>query len=126
MIEAAKLSSRAMNCRPERSEGSWFLPAPPAALLLALPLVALDDSVLDIHDAVSILGNVMLVCDQHDGISLAVQPVKKCHDLVSGCRVQVARRFVRQNDGRPIHQRASDGDALPLAAGKLIRFVRHP
>jgi len=45
-------------------------------ILFILPLVALDYSILDVDDTVSVLGDVMLVGDQHDRISFTVQTVK--------------------------------------------------
>ena len=43
-----------------------------------------------------------------------------------GPRVEIAGRLVGQKDARPVGQRAGDGDALLLAAGKLRRAVRQP
>src|SRR5271163_401159 len=73
---------------------------------LFLALVALDYPVLDVDHAVSILGDVMLVSDQHDGVSLAVQAVEQGHDFRSGCRIEVAGGLIRENNGRPIDQSA--------------------
>jgi hypothetical protein len=39
------------------------------------------------------------------------------HDLCP-LRIERGRRFVCENDARPIRERARNGDTLPLAAGK--------
>jgi hypothetical protein len=44
-----------------------------------------------------------------------MQAVEQGHDLGAGLRVEVAGRFIGQDDGRIIDQGAGDGDALPLA-----------
>ena len=45
-------------------------------------------------------------------------------DLLTGSRVEVAGRFVGQQDRRVDRQRARDGDALALAAGELVGQMR--
>ncbi len=47
------------------------------------------------------------------------------HDLVAGGRVEVAGGLVGQQDGGVVDQRAGDGHALALAAGKLVGLVVH-
>ena len=37
------------------------------------------------------------------------------HDVIAVVRVQIPRRFVAQEDGRPRHQSTTDRDALSLA-----------
>ena len=37
--------------------------------------------------------------------------------------IQISGRLVRQNNSRIVDQRAGDGDALLLTAGKFVRFV---
>ena len=46
--------------------------------------------------------------------------------LRAGRLVEIAGRLVGDQDGRLGHERAGDGDALLLAAGKLRRIVRQP
>jgi len=58
-------------------------------------------------------------------IFVLVKPLEQRHDFVAGGGVQVAGGFVGQQDGRVIDQRASDRDALPLAAGELVGFMEH-
>src|SRR3954453_22311375 len=49
---------------------------------------------------------------------------QQAEHLLGGVRVQVAGRLVGEQHGRPVHERAGDGDALLLAAGELGRPVR--
>jgi hypothetical protein len=48
------------------------------------------------------------------------------HDLDPGLAVQVARRFISQQDGGLIDQRPRQCDALLLAARKFCRFMAQP
>ena len=88
-------------------------------------LVLFDLAVADVDDAVSVHGDIVLVRDQYDGVALLVQALEQRHDFVAGRGIEVAGRLVRQQDRRIVHQRAGDGDALPLTAGKLVRLVMH-
>ena len=59
--------------------------------------------------------------DQRDARS--VEFFEQAHDFFTGGAVEVAGRFVGE-DHRRLHDRgAGDGDALALAAGKLVRAV---
>ena len=73
----------------------------------------------------SVLGNVIFVRDQNDGVSLTVQIGEQGHDFLAGARVEVSRRLVGQDDRRRIHQGARNGNALALPTGKLIGLVVH-
>ena len=57
---------------------------------------------------------------------LDVQAAKELQDLLARARVEVPRRLVRQQHRGVVDQRAGDGHALLLAAGKLRRRVVHP
>src|SRR5450631_1153245 len=87
-------------------------------MLSSLPrpfaLIAGDHAVLDVNHAMRVLRDVAFVGDQDDRVSLGLQAIKQRHDLNTGLRVQVARRFVGQDDRRLVHQRSSDRNTLPL------------
>ena len=67
-------------------------------LTAGFPFVSRDQAVLEVDDAVSVLGDVVLVGDEHDGVSLGSQAVKHRHDFGAGLRVEVAGGFVGEND----------------------------
>src|SRR6266852_2748817 len=75
---------------------------PANLLFLRIDLVAADDAVLDIDDAVSIAGDVMFVSHQDDGVSLGVELIEQTHDLFAGLRIQVPGGLVGEVDGRVI------------------------
>ena len=50
---------------------------------------------------------------------------QQLHDLLARFGVQVAGRLVGHDDGRVVDQRAGDGHALLLPAGKLVGAVVH-
>ncbi len=58
-------------------------------------------------------------------LPLAWSVVEQRHDLDAGLGVEVAGRFVGQDDGGPVDQGAGDGDALALTAGELVGLVVH-
>src|ERR1019366_6331351 len=81
-------------------------------------LIAEDLAVANVDDAMRVLGDIVLVGDQDDGVALIVQTIEQRHNFHAGLRVQVAGGLVRQNDGRTVDQGASNGHALPLSAGQ--------
>src|ERR1700748_2947423 len=84
-------------------------------------LVLPDQSIAHDHIALRISGDVLLVCDHDDGDAALVELLKNCHDLDTRSAVEIAGRFIRQQDFRIIDQRAGNRDALLLTAGKLTR-----
>src|SRR5262245_4752733 len=92
-----------------------------AAALIAPVLQHL--AVLQAHDALAVRCHVRLVRNDDDGLSVVVQLVEQREDLDAGLRVEVARRLVSEKDRRVRDERARDRNALPLAAGQLIRQV---
>jgi len=66
---------------------------------LLLYLILGDHAVFDVDDAVGVLGDVVLMGDENDGIALRMQAIEQGHDLVTGLRVEIARRFVGKDDG---------------------------
>ena len=75
-----------------------------------------------VHDdvALGVASNIEFVSDHDDRHPLVVQILEHAHDLDAGPAVQVAGRFVGQQKFWLIDQSARDGDALLLAAGKLV------
>jgi hypothetical protein len=55
-----------------------------------------------------------------------VQIAHQLHHPGAGDGVQRPGRFVREQQRRIARHRPGDGDALPLTAGQLMRFVVHP
>ena len=96
-------------------------PAPRPCLL-----VAGDQPVANADDAPRVFGDVLLVRHHDDGVALPREFREERQDFRAGLGVEVAGRLVGQQDGRPVHQRAGDGDALALAAGQLVGPVMDP
>ena len=88
----------------------------------------LDDlAVGEEEDAVGRGGRTRLVRDHDERLAVVLhRRAQQLEDLAAGLRVEVAGRLVREDDGRPAHERAGDRDALLLAAGELGRAVRAP
>ena len=70
-------------------------------------------------------GDVVLVRNDDDRVAFGVETFEEIHDLHAGVRVERSGRFVSQQNRRMINERAGDRDALALAAGELVGFVRH-
>ena len=69
------------------------------------------------------MGDVQFVGDHDDGHALVVELLEHAHDLDAGAAVEIAGRLVGEQQGGLVGERAGDGDALLLAAGKLVRLV---
>ena len=68
-------------------------------------------------------GDVFLVRDDDDGVAFPRKLLEQRHDFRAGLGIEIAGRLVGQQDGRLVDQRAGDGDALALAAGKFVGLV---
>src|SRR5439155_23731662 len=77
--------------------------------------IAFDLAVAQANGATGVARNILVVRHQDDGFALRVQVVEDPEDFEAGGRIEVAGRFVRQDDQRVIHQRSRDGDPLLLA-----------
>ena len=64
-----------------------------------------------------------VVRDDDERDAARVQYLQQPYDLVAGGAIEVAGRLVGEDQRRLHHGGARDRDALPLAAGKLIRPV---
>ena len=64
--------------------------------------------------------------DQNGRVQPLVQIVNQPQNFRAGVRVEIAGRLVGQQHRRIERQRARDGHALPLAAGKLVGQMLHP
>ena len=67
--------------------------------------------------------HVQFVGDHDDGDALVVEFLEHAHDFDARLAVEVAGRLVGQQQRRLVDQRAGDGDALLLAAGKLVGMM---
>src|SRR5260221_5790029 len=68
--------------------------------------------------------NVFFMSYKNYRIPSPVELFKERHNFIAGFRIQVSRRLVGKKDRRFIHERTRHSDALPLAAGQLVRFMR--
>src|SRR5690606_21057216 len=76
------------------------------------------------HEASPVGGHVVRVSDHDDGYAIrSGQPHAQRHDLAPAGTVLAYRGLVGKYDLRIAGERAGDGDALLLAAGKLRRVV---
>ena len=87
----------------------------------------LDQAVAEMDDGAGIGGHVGLVGDHQDGdAEVAVEVGQQVHDLERGLAVEIAGRLVGEQHVGVGDDRAGDGDALLLAAGKLGRRMVPP
>src|SRR5687768_11410165 len=92
---------------------------------LAAAHVARDDAVAQRDHTVRVLGDVVLVRHDDDGLTVVMQFLEDAHDVLARGRVEVARGLVGEDDRGLVDERARDRDALPLSARQLGRGVRH-
>src|SRR5919202_4298159 len=92
--------------------------------------VAVDAAVLVPHEApvlhldhplAHLVDDLVVVRGHDDGRARAVDPVEQAHDPDAGGGVQVPGGLVGEQDRRAVDEGASDGDALLLTAGQLVR-----
>ena len=82
-----------------------------------------DESVLQSDDASRILLRELRIVRHHDDKPVFRDLLQQFHNLHRGLGVQSARRLIRQENIRVVHQGAGNGNTLHLAAGHLIRFL---
>ena len=108
--------------KPSRSSVKKFM----ASRRVIYRLIAGDQPVADAQDPPGVAGDILLVRDDDDRVALRARaPRTERHDFRAGLGVEIAGRFVGQQDGGFVHQRPRHGDALALAAGKFVGFVMH-
>ena len=73
------------------------------------------------NGAIGVLRKTRVVRDHADRRAARVQFLQQIHDGFAVARIEVAGRFVGQEDGRFAGERARDRDALLLTAGELAR-----
>lgn len=72
-------------------------------------------------------GHLFVMCDHDDRSALRfIQLQKNIHDLTAHGAVQVAGRFVSQDDLRPAYNGPGNGHPLLLSSGKLGREMSYP
>lgn len=71
-------------------------------------------------------GHLGIVGDHDNGVALGMEVLKKLSDdlLIGG--VEIARRFVREEDGWVVDECAGDTDSLLLATGELAGEMLSP
>ena len=82
-----------------------------------------DSSVNEADRPVGVSGGAGVVRSDDDGDALSGHCVEQPEDVVAGVGVEAAGRFVGDDEGRPIHQCPSYGDALLLAAAQVSWVV---
>src|ERR1041385_8168820 len=71
------------------------------------------------------LRDIVLVRDQNNRVPLRLQTVEKGRDFITSLGVQVAGRFVGENDRWTVYQCSGNGHTLPLSTGEFIWLVHH-
>ena len=69
------------------------------------------------------LRQLLVMGHQHDRLAPAIEVLEQRQRVLAISSVERAGRFVGQQDGRSVHDRAGDRDALPLAAAERGREV---
>ena len=87
------------------------------------PGVGNDRTVLDFDDPAGKARDVVVVGHDDDGVPPPVQLGEDVHDVLAAFGVERAGGFVGKDDAAAVHERPGDGNALLLAAGKLVGLV---
>ena len=81
--------------------------------------IADDQTVLDLDNALGVARDLAVMGDQHDGVAAPMQLCQQRHHLGAAFTVERSGRLVGEDHAAAVHQRAGDGHALLLSAGKL-------
>ena len=83
-----------------------------------------EPALVQVQHVARVIGRFRIVRHHDDGLAVfAIQQRKQVEDLVGGVAVEVAGRFVADQQRRIGDERARDRDALLLAAGQFARLV---
>src|ERR1035437_1263396 len=88
--------------------------------------IAFNVTVAPTDGAARAFSHRRIVGDENQRFALGVQFIEHLHDFHAGGGIEIAGGLVGQNHERIVDQRAGDGDALLLAAGKFKRFMIEP
>src|SRR5574337_1475037 len=84
-----------------------------------------EGSLVQVQGVRGVLGGLGIVGDHHDGLAvLAVEFLQQSQDFLGRLAVEVAGRFVADQQGRVGHDGARDRDALLLATREFTGLVR--
>src|ERR1035437_8673027 len=100
-----------------------------ASTRLALVLVsdiAFNMAVTQTDGAAGAFAHTGIMGDENQGFALGIQFIENFHNLHAGGGIEIAGGFIGQDDERIVDQRAGNGHALLLAAGKFKGFVIDP
>ena len=75
------------------------------------------------HDPRRRVGDCIIVGNEQDRGSVAIQFTKQVHDLSSRFLIEISGWLIGQNDGRIVDHRPRNGDALLLSSRQLTRVV---
>jgi hypothetical protein len=89
-------------------------------------VIAFDLAIPEDDGALGPRRNIRLVRHHDHGLARRHEPVEDPHDVIRRPGIEIARRFVGQQDCWAIHQRARNGHPLPLPPGQFIRPVLQP
>src|SRR5436190_489470 len=95
----------------------------PSAVKNERPRFAHNTSIAKSHSPPGILSEIRVMGHEHDSQSLLIQRLQDTHDLHTGVTIQVPRRLIRQQQRRPIDQRARNSHALLLTPREFSRLV---
>ena len=75
-----------------------------------------DPAVAQAYDAPGVAGGFRIVGDHNDRSAAGIELTEESHDLSARRRVEIAGRFVGQEDRRVVHEGSGNRDALLLPA----------
>src|SRR4029453_2410857 len=90
-----------------------------------IPLSLCGDAVFNytaveqMHCAIGMLSEALVMCDHANGGPAPVQFLEQLHHRFAIARIKIAGGFVRQQNGRPACKGPGDSHALLLTAGEL-------
>jgi hypothetical protein len=91
------------------------------------PAILNNHATLETNNALGPVGDVEIVRHQHQGRpSIPMQSKEKINDHGTGLGIEIAGRFIREQNPGLAYEGACQGDALLLTTRKLHRIVLEP
>ena len=90
---------------------------------LIATFVAGKHTVAQNNHTFGVCGDVGFVRNHDNGLTLRCQVFEHAHDFFGRLRIEVTGRFVSEQNGRPVHECARNGNTLALTTGKFVGAV---
>src|SRR5688572_15601778 len=91
-----------------------------------ISFIGFNETIPEPDDTVSMVGYILFVCNQHNGIAIGMYLVKDLHDLIRSFCIKITSWLISKNDRRIIYQCSCNRHPLTLSTTQFIWLVMAP